>query len=100
MIYFDRIFINNLCQCYLGPELCCAVRSVESLRTNYTAIFDQCAQYVTQGTISEYTCPSVPYNKLQLIQAQLGCAVGMLITCAIYVVIYLFACLGICFGHD
>jgi hypothetical protein len=24
----------------------------------------------------------------------------MLISCAIYVVIYVFACFGICFGHD
>jgi len=100
IIYFDQIFINNLCKCYLGDHLCCAVRSVESFRTNYTAIFEDCANAVQQGTISTRTCPSVPYDKLKLIQAQLGCAVGMLITCAIYVVIYVFACFGICFGHD
>jgi len=84
----------------LGPQLCCAVRSIESFRSNYTAILDQCGQYIQQGTISLYTCPSIPYGKLKYIQAQLGCAVGMLITCAIYVVIYVFACFGICFGHD
>jgi len=100
MIYFDQVFINNLCKCYLGPHLCCAVRSVESMRTNYTAIYDNCKTYVLDGTIDRHTCPSIPYDKLKLVQAQLGCAVGMLITCAIYVVIYLFACLGICFGHD
>ncbi|CAF1011586.1 unnamed protein product [Rotaria magnacalcarata] len=100
MIYFDQIFINDLCKCYLGDQLCCAVRGIESYRANFSAIFDECGQAITQGTISSKICPSIPYAKLKLIKAQLGCAVGMLITCAIYVVIYLFACLGICFGHD
>jgi hypothetical protein len=99
VIYFDQIFIKDLCKCYLGDKLCCAVRGVESFRTNYTAILEQCGQAIlNQQTVP--VCPATPYDKLKLIQAQLGCAVGMLITCAIYVVIYLFACLGICFGHD
>ncbi len=100
IIYFDRIFINDLCKCYLGPQLCCAIGSVDSFRNNYTTTLEVCAQYIQQGTISDHTCSTTPYDKLKLIQAQLGCAVGMLITCAIYVVIYVFACFGICFGHD
>ncbi|CAF1039368.1 unnamed protein product [Rotaria sordida] len=100
VIYFDQIFINDLCKCYLGDQLCCAVRGIESFRTNYSAVFEDCAQAIRDGTISSKVCPSRPYDKLKLIQAQLGCAVGMLITCGIYVVIYIFACLGICFGHD
>jgi hypothetical protein len=99
VIYFDQIFINNLCKCYLGNQLCCAVRSIDSFRSNYTAILDQCINDIANGIVR--TCPDgSPNNKLKLIQAQLGCGVGMLISCGIYIVIYLFACLGICFGHD
>jgi len=84
----------------LGPQLCCAIGSIDSFRSNYTTTLEQCGQYIQQGTISQHTCPITPYGKLQFIQAQLGCAVGMLIICAIYVVIYVFACFGICFGRD
>ena len=100
MIYFDRIFINDSCKCYLGPQLCCAIGSIDSFRSNYTTTLEQCAQYIQTNTISLHTCSVPPPDKLQIIQAQLGCAVGMLIICAIYVVIYVFACFGICFGHD
>ncbi|CAF0743391.1 unnamed protein product [Adineta ricciae] len=100
MIYFDQIFIKDLCKCYLGDQLCCAVRSVESFRTNYTAILNQCGQAIANNNSADLRCPAVPYDKLKLIQAQLGCAVGMLISCAVYIVIYVFACFGICFGHD
>jgi hypothetical protein len=100
IIYFDRIFINNLCQCYLGDLLCCAVRSVESFRSNYTSILNECRVAEQNNSIGTLVCPVYPQDKLKLIQAQLGCAVGMLISCGIYVVIYVFACLGICFGHD
>lgn len=100
MIYFDQIFINNVCKCYLGPQLCCAVRSVDSFRSNYTSVLEQCAGYIQAGTIGNYQCVNDPTAKIPFIQAQLGCAVGILISCGIYVVIYLFACLGICFGHD
>ena len=99
MIYFDQIFINNLCKCYLGDVLCCAIRGVDAFKSNYTAVLDSCRAAVTGGG-SYSVCPVTPYDKLKYIQAQLGCAVGMLITCGIYVVIYVFACLGICFGHD
>lgn len=84
----------------MGDLLCCAVNSVESFRSNYTATLDSCRQALTSNTIASKVCQYPPNDKLKLIQAQLGCAVGMLITCGIYVVIYFFACLGICFGHD
>jgi hypothetical protein len=98
MIYFDQVFIKDLCKCYLGDVLCCAVRGVEAFRTNYTAVLDTCRTNYNNGIV--LLCPAEPYDKLKYIQAQLGCAVGMLITCGVYVVIYVFACLGICFGHD
>ena len=101
IIYFDQIFINDICKCYLGPQLCCAVRSVDSFRSNYSAIFEQCGQAIINNNLANLTCPTgPPYDKLQYVQAQLGCAVGMLITCGVYVVIFIFACFGICFGHD
>lgn len=100
VIYFDQIFINNICKCYLGPQLCCAVRSVDSFRSNYTAILEECGRYIADNTINDHQCPVYPDGKLELVKAQLGCAVGIIISCGIYVVIYLFACLGICFGHD
>ena len=100
VIYFDRVFIDDLCKCYLGDQLCCAVRGIESLRANYSAIFEQCTAALQSGHSAQLRCPSVPHDKLKLIQAQLGCAVGILVTCGVYVIIYLFACLGICFGHD
>jgi hypothetical protein len=100
VIYFDQIFMNNLCTCYLGQQLCCAVRGIPSLQSNYTAIFNQCGTAIAQNTISTLQCPSTPYSKLILIQAQLGCAVGMLVSCAVYVVVFLFACFGVCFKGD
>ena len=104
IIYFDRIFISDLCKCYLGPQLCCAIGSVDSFRNNYSDKVQQCANAISANTIDQYQCPSSnspePTNKLALVQAQLGCAVGMLISCGVYVVVYLFACFGVCFGHD
>ncbi|CAF0911745.1 unnamed protein product [Adineta steineri] len=102
-IYFDRTFINDPCKCYLGDKLCCAVRSVDSFRTNYTSILNTCIDAIAtnnKGELQWCSTGSPPYDKVQYLKAQLGCAVGMLISCALYVVIYIFACLGICFGHD
>jgi hypothetical protein len=101
IIYFDRIFINDLCKCYLGPQLCCAVGSVESFQNDYTARLQNCTQAnFINNDIQSLDCQNEPYGKLPLIKAQLACAVGMLISCGVYVVVYLFACFGICFGHD
>ncbi len=100
IIYFDQIFINDLCKCYLGDQICCALRGIPSLQSNYSAIFENCGRAIAQNIIASLTCPSVPYDKLSLIKAQLGCAVGMLVTCGLYVVVFIFACFGICFGHD
>ncbi len=100
IIYFDQIFMNDLCKCYLGDQICCALRGIPTLRANYTAVLEDCASAIIDGTISSRLCPSVPYDKLIYIQAQLGCAIGMLVTCGLYVILVLFACFGICFGHD
>ena len=93
--------MNNLCKCYLGDQLCCAIRSISSFNSNYGSIAQNCTTALAQGTSSSsvYTCPVYPSSKLIYIQAQLGCAAGMLGICALYVVVYLFACFGICFGH-
>ncbi|UJR32231.1 hypothetical protein I4U23_019696 [Adineta vaga] len=100
LIYFDQLFMNDLCKCYLGDQLCCAVRGIPSLTSNYSGILDDCATAIQQGTISTRICPSIPTDKLVLIKAQLGCAVGMLVSCGLYVVLFIFACAGVCFGHD
>ncbi|CAF4198031.1 unnamed protein product [Rotaria sp. Silwood2] len=100
MIYFDQLFINQPCTCYLGDQLCCAVRGIPSLSNNYSAVLDDCNTAISQGTISSKTCPTVPYDKLPLLKAQLACAVGMLVSCGVYVVVFIFACFGICFGHN
>ena len=93
--------MNNLCKCYLGDQLCCAVRSIPSMRANYSSIFDQCGNAIVQGTSANYTCPTgEPKDKLILIQAQLGCAVGMLVACAVYIVTYFMACFTMCFKRD
>ncbi len=99
LIYFDQVFMNDLCKCYLGDQICCALRGIPSLQSNYTAILDQCGDAILYGNISSLVCTSVPYGKLIYIKAQLGCAVGMLVTCALYVVLFLFACFGVCFGR-
>jgi hypothetical protein len=97
MIYFDQVFINDLCKCYLGDQLCCAVRSIQSFQSNYTAILKDCGNALLQNTAASLRCPSIPYDKLPLIKAQLSCAVGMLVSCGLYVLLFIFACFGICF---
>ncbi len=93
--------MSNLCKCYLGDQLCCAVRGIPSLQANYSSIFNQCGTAISQGTSANLTCPTgPPTSKLILIQAQLGCAAGMLVTCAVYVILFFFACCGVCFGHE
>ena len=74
---------------------------IPSLQSNYTAIFNQCGTAIYQNTLSSLTCPNgPPTSKLILVQAQLGCAAGMVFTCALYVIVFFFACCGVCFGHD
>jgi hypothetical protein len=92
--------MNNLCKCFLGDQICCALQGIPSLQSNYSAILQNCATAELDGTISTMICPSVPTTKLIYIEAQLGCAVGMLVACGLYVVLFLFACFGVCFGHD
>ena len=99
MIYFDQVFMNNPCKCYLGDTLCCAVRSIPSFQSNFTSILQDCGTAVTNGNIASLACPSVPTSKLSLIQAQLGCAIGMIVFCGGYILVFIFACVGVCFGH-
>ncbi|CAF2168236.1 unnamed protein product [Rotaria magnacalcarata] len=99
VIYFDQYFLNNLCACYLGDQLCCAVGSIPSFSSNYSGTLNTCSGYQTAGTISNYTCKSKPTDKLPLLKAQLACACGMVVACALYALLYIFACVGICFGH-
>jgi hypothetical protein len=100
IIYFDQLFMANLCKCYLGDQICCALQGIPSLQANYSTILQNCANAILNGNISSLLCPTVPTSKLIYIQAQLGAACGMLVVCAIYVVVFLFACFGVCFGHD
>lgn len=100
IIYFDQLFMNNLCQCYLGDQLCCAIGGIPSFQQNYTSVLQECAEAIKSDTSSAVTCRTRPVTKLPYIQAQLAAACAMLVVCAIYVVVFLFACLGVCFGHD
>lgn len=84
----------------MGDQICCALRGIPTLKNDYTAVFEDCGAAIINGTIASRVCPSTPYDKLIYIQAQLGCAIGMLVTCGLYVIVFLFACLGVCFGHD
>ncbi|CAF2518932.1 unnamed protein product [Rotaria sp. Silwood2] len=99
IIYFDQLFMNDPCKCYLGDTLCCLVRSVPTFRDNFTGVLQDCSNALTAGTISSKTCPSTPYDKVAYVQAQLACAIAMVITCIVYIVVFLFACFGVCFGH-
>ncbi len=92
--------MNDPCKCYLGDQLCCRVRSVPSLQQNYSAILQECGNVIANGNISQLVCPSVPYDKVVYVKAQLGCGVGMLVTCGVYVALFVFACFGCCFGRN
>jgi len=97
LIYFDQLFINNVCQCYIGSQLCCYVTSISSFQS-YSA--NSALSQAYNCTVSNpNTCRIVPTQKIPLLEAQLACAVGMLVTCGIYVVTWVFATFGICFGH-
>ncbi|CAF0824725.1 unnamed protein product [Rotaria sordida] len=98
-IYFDQLFMNDPCKCYLGDVLCCLIRGVPTFRSNFTGVLQECTNALTAGTISSKTCPSTPYDKVAYIKAQLACAAAMAVTCIAYIVIFLFACFGVCFGH-
>ena len=100
VIYFDQVFIGDLCKCYLGDKVCCAIRGIPAFQSNYTAVLEDCGQAIFSNTLASRVCPAIPYEKLPLIKAQLGCAVGMLVSCLVYVVVFLFACFGVCFGKD
>lgn len=103
VIYFDQYFMTNLCKCYLGDTLCCAIRGISDFTSNYyQTILTNCTTVLTtygssSAAFSAISCAKTPTSKLVYIQAQLGVAVGMIVVCAVYIVVYLFACFGICF---
>jgi hypothetical protein len=101
IIYFDSYFISNLCKCYLGDTLCCALRDLNSFNSNYANIAKNCTPISFNGvqTVVDYCYLSPPSSKTIFLQAQMGCAAGMLITCGLYVVSYISACFGICLCH-
>jgi len=79
----------------LGSDLCCALHGIQSFNSNYSSVLESC-------TLSPVdTCSSSPpTSKVIFLEAQMGCAAGMLLVCCLYVIAYIFACFGICFGHD
>ncbi|CAF3967996.1 unnamed protein product [Rotaria sordida] len=101
IIYFDAYFIGNLCKCYLGENLCCSLRGISTFNSNYGNVVKDCIPISSNGvqTVIDSCHLSPPTSKLSFLKAQLGCAIGMLAVCGLYVVLYLFACFGICFGH-
>ncbi|CAF0999525.1 unnamed protein product [Didymodactylos carnosus] len=98
LIYFDQFLMNNLCKCYLGPQICCTITGIGSFNSQLGQTAVNCTQQSIQGVYINQ-CPVYPSQKYQLLQAQLGCSVGILITCIVYILTYIFATLGICFGH-
>ncbi|CAF4057364.1 unnamed protein product [Rotaria sordida] len=101
IIYFDAYFIGNLCKCYLGDNLCCSLHGISTFNSNYGNVVKDCMPISSNGvqTVIDSCHLSPPTSKLSFLKAQLGCAIGMLAVCGLYVVLYLFACFGICFGH-
>lgn len=101
MIYFDQYFTNNVCQCYLSDVLCCAVRGIPGMSSNYSNLYNTCQTLVDAGTASSTVrCYNgSPNDKLAYIKAQLACACAMLVACGVYAILYLFACFGVCWGH-
>ncbi|CAF1501490.1 unnamed protein product, partial [Adineta steineri] len=102
IIYFDVYFQDNICKCYLGDNLCCALRDIKSFNSAYGDIAKNCTPIYLNGvqTIVDPCYTSPPTAKYIFLKAQIGCSVGMLVTCGLYVLSYLFACCMICFGHD
>ncbi|CAF1181157.1 unnamed protein product [Adineta steineri] len=102
IIYFDVYFQDNICKCYLGDNLCCALRDIKSFNSAYGDIAKNCTPIYLNGvqTVVDPCYTSPPTAKYIFLKAQIGCSVGMLVTCGLYVLSYLFACCMICFGHD
>ncbi|UJR19609.1 hypothetical protein I4U23_022743 [Adineta vaga] len=101
IIYFDVYFQDNLCKCYLGDNLCCALRDMKSFNQNYETIANECSPVTINGvqTVVDPCSSSPPTEKLTYLKVQIGLAGAMIITCIVYGVTYIFAMFGICFGH-
>jgi hypothetical protein len=102
IIYFDAYFIGNLCKCYLGDNLCCALHDISSFNSAYGNIARNCSVINLNGlqTAVDYCYLSPPTGKLVYLKAQIAGAVAMLIACGIYVVVYVIACFGMCCRHE
>jgi hypothetical protein len=86
----------------LGDNLCCALRDINSFNSAYGNIARNCSLVNVNGvqTAVDYCYTSPPTGKLIYLKAQIGCAVGMLVVCAVYIFVYIFACFSICFKRD
>lgn len=103
IIYFAQAHMNNVCKCYLGDTVCCALKGVPDYQSNYQSILKTCESLVASNAQNIDTCnpnSTALTTKVVYLKAQLGCAVGLLVSCALYVLLFLFACFGVCFGHD
>ncbi|CAF1433047.1 unnamed protein product [Adineta ricciae] len=101
VIYFAVYFQDNLCKCYLGDNLCCALRDMKSFNQDYDQIANECSPVTVNGvqTVVDPCSSSPPTAKLPYLRAQIGFAGAMIITCIVYAVVYIFAMFAICFGH-
>ncbi|UJR11328.1 hypothetical protein I4U23_015509 [Adineta vaga] len=101
IIYFDVYFQDNICKCYLGDSLCCALRDIKSFNSAYGDIAKNCTPVYFNGVQAsvDMCYKSPPTDKYIFLKAQLGCAVGMLVTCALYIIAYFYGCCMVCFGH-
>lgn len=101
IIYFDAYFQDNICKCYLGENLCCGLRGINTFNSAYSNVAQNCTPVSFNGrqTVVDYCYVSPPTQKYVFLKAQLGCAVGMLVSCALYLIAYLFGCFMVCFGH-
>ena len=94
VIYFNSYFIDNPCTCYLGDSLCCSVRGIPYFSSNYSSAVATCST-LSGSALKAASCPTVPYEKIPYIKAQLAIGVGMMVVCLIYIVVFVLSCLGI-----
>ena len=77
--------------------MCCAVRGIDDFGSGFDTRLVNCTNAISAGTVSQLTCQVKPTDKMKYIEAQLGCAAGMLITCIVFLVLFILGCFGICF---
>lgn len=85
----------------MGTNICCLARDIQSYNSNYDSVVRQCSPVTVNG-VQQVVDPcgsAPPTKKIPYLQAELGCACAMVVTCIVYIVLYIFAMCGICFGH-